>query len=220
VIKLWLDNIPERKRTLYGLLLTAILVTLPCYCLGLALLSTAPDPAGIQFPTATPFMWTPSPTASPPHTATVTPFVLPDTPTPTGTLLPTPTQYFPTPVPRDTATFTPEPTPTSTATPTVTPTPTDTATPTITPTPTDTGTPTITPTATIVVATDTPTATGTPTPLLCSPPSSLPPPENATLSGRVLIQSPTVPNSPHRDVPDAPRLSSTTFYPSSLRDER
>jgi hypothetical protein len=68
-------------------------------------------------------------------------------------------------------------------------------------------------------AADPSTYLGTPTPSPLSPPISPARPGNATLPGRVLIQSPIVPNSPRRDVPDAPRLSSTTFYPPSLRDE-
>jgi len=53
-----------------------------------------------------------------------------------------------------------------------------------------------------------------------SSPTPLNSPGNATFPWRVLIQSPIVAKGPRRRVPDAPRLSLATFYPSSLRDER
>ena len=89
----------------------------------------------------------PTPSASPTPTATVSPSV---TPTPTATVSPSAT-------PTPTATVSPSatPTPTATVSPSATPTPTATVTPSATPTPTATVSPTVTPT---------PTATPTPSP--------------------------------------------------------
>ena len=110
-----MDSLRTRK-PIYTILITIILATIPCYCLGFIALSLRPTARPVL--TATPtLMSTPAPTD--------TPFVVgPGTTTPRP-LQPTPTQWFP-------PTFTPTATPTQTPTPTLTPT--LTATPTITPT--------------------------------------------------------------------------------------
>jgi hypothetical protein len=51
------------------------------------------------------------------------------------------------------------------------------------------------------------------------PSNTLSPLENATFPGRALIQSSRVAENAGRAVPDVPRLSSTAFNSSSLRDE-
>jgi len=38
----WFRSLPEYRRKIYLLLIVAILLTLPCYCIGLALLIMAP----------------------------------------------------------------------------------------------------------------------------------------------------------------------------------
>ncbi|HFB52542.1 MAG TPA: hypothetical protein ENJ48_02495, partial [Anaerolineae bacterium] len=111
----WLDSLSPQRRTTYTLLFLAIVMTLPCYCVGFALLNTpVSTPEAQQFFTPTPFIWTPSPTATS-NIATPTPVLPIETPTPTDTLEPTPTQYFPTVVPTATPTFTPRPTATPTS---------------------------------------------------------------------------------------------------------
>ena len=72
----WLVDLASGKRTVYGVLIAVILLTLPCYCLGLAALAAAP---GVQRPLEMPTVVTP--------TATIEPSV---TPVPVGTLGPTP----------------------------------------------------------------------------------------------------------------------------------
>ena len=95
----------------------------------------------------------PTPSASPTPTATVSPSV---TPTPTATVSPSGT-------PTPTATVSPSvtPTPTATVSPSATPTPTATVSPSVTPTPTATVSPTVTPTPTITPTPSPGTATAT-----------------------------------------------------------
>ncbi len=141
--------LPDDRQRLYLLLIGAILLTLPCYCLGFLLLVVAPSPA----------------TPMPPPTWTR--FLL-ATLTPTATTHWTATPALPSATPRlgASATFTASPThrpvftPTASRTPTRTNTPTQTVTRTSTPTQTATATRTPTQTAT---ATRTPTRTPTPT---------------------------------------------------------
>lgn len=175
----------DPRRFTYITLIGLIILTLPCYCLGIIAYTLAPGP----IPTLPPPMvtvtslatiegiestFTPSSTplaGQGPGTATPT---LPSTPGQfvTETRLPTPTpSVTQTPAPSDTpapsATVTGTATQTSTASPTATETATATeqAGETETPTPTATGTPSATPSSS-PTATDTPasTATATPTP--------------------------------------------------------
>lgn len=122
-----MNRLSKQKRIRY-LLILAILITIPFYCLGLALLRIN-RPEVVVTPTLEPGQ----PTATRTPTITLTPYQ-------TGTFTNTPTV---------TLTLTPTHTATSTLTPTITPTPTETATPTLTqtpsPTPTDTPPPTRTP---------------------------------------------------------------------------
>ncbi|MEM7345010.1 MAG: Ig-like domain-containing protein [Chloroflexota bacterium] len=127
-----LSNLPKEKRNIYYALFGTILLTIPCYCLGLIALSAAP-PAGSVTPT--PFDIVPISSSTPESPENGTPATETPTGTPTGTLEPTPTQSFP-----ETATVTP----TSTSTPTPSQTPTGTLTPSSTPT--ETPSPTLTPT--------------------------------------------------------------------------
>lgn len=146
----WWNSFPREKRNIYAVLLGTILTTIPCYCLGIVALASAPR---IEPPTSTPFgIITPT---SPPDQGVAT--IVPDEPTPvegptptpntpTATLEPTPTQLFPTVPPTE------SPTPTNTVIPTVTPTGT------LPPTNTPTSTPTINATATAQAANATATA--------------------------------------------------------------
>lgn len=140
----WLNSLPPGKRNIYAVLLGIILLTIPCYCLGIAALAAAPP---VEVPTPTPFSFT----ATPIQNQDI-PSLVPDTATPTetppqtdntatATLEPTPTQLFPTVPATDTPTAIP-----ATATPTNTPLPSDT--PTGTPPPTNTPTATVDATAT------------------------------------------------------------------------
>ncbi|RMF01103.1 MAG: hypothetical protein D6768_11355, partial [Chloroflexi bacterium] len=105
----WFNNQPQQKRAIYGVLIGIILMTIPCYCLGLIALATAPQveiigPAvpGITPTATTPLFVTATPSNTPvPATATPT-----QPKPPTATLEPTPTQSFP---PTITPTFTPLP---------------------------------------------------------------------------------------------------------------
>jgi hypothetical protein len=58
----WYTHLSGRQRIIYGLSVSIILLSLPCYCLGVMALITAPVP-------------TPSPTFSPSSTLTATPAV-------------------------------------------------------------------------------------------------------------------------------------------------
>jgi len=129
----WFKSLPAEKRNVYAVLLGIILLTIPCYCLGIAALAAAPP---VELPTPTPFGFTATPASTAdlpslvPDVATPTGTPAPADGTPTATLEPTPTQIFPT-VPA-----TQTPTPTNTVLPTQTPT--GTVPPTLTPTPTAT----------------------------------------------------------------------------------
>ena len=48
----WFRSLPDYRRKIYLLLIVAILLTLPCYCIGLALLILAPEETAP--PSATP----------------------------------------------------------------------------------------------------------------------------------------------------------------------
>ena len=145
----WFSGLPKQKRNIYAVLLGIILTTIPCYCIGLIALATAPRS---QLPTPTRIA-IPSTSPTPPTTVQFTPEPGNQptdarnqlTSTPTETLEPTPTQSFPTAQPTNTAI---PPTDTPTSTPTVTQTPTETPTGTLTPTNTPTASPTIDATAT------------------------------------------------------------------------
>ena len=145
----WWNSFPREKRNIYAVLLGIILMTIPCYCLGIVALASAPR---IEAPTITPFGFTPAITPGQ-GVATIAPGETtpldgptPTPNTPTATLEPTPTQLFPTVPPTVT------PTPTNTVIPTVTPTGT------LPPTHTPTSTPTINATATAQAANATATA--------------------------------------------------------------
>lgn len=132
---------PIARRRL--VLLTIILATIPCYCVGVIAITLAPDSSATA---------TPSPTFA--NTATQpspTLFLSPTLEIITGTVTDTPTN-----TPTSTFTLTPS------VTPTVTSTPTDLMPPTDTPTNTATFTPSYTPTATYTPS-RTPTSTNTPT---------------------------------------------------------
>ena len=112
----WYDQLSEGQRTTYGLLLSVILLTIPCYCLGVIALVNAPPPVSL----------TPTPLATMPPRTNTPPAVAPPTLTFTPrdvtiTLEPTPTQFFPTVVPSATASETPTPTETLTPIPSDTP---------------------------------------------------------------------------------------------------
>ncbi len=208
----WLTKLPEQKRTAYTLLLVIILLTLPCYCLGVSALLVAPGRGseGQSRFTSVPTTTTGaslSPEDTPLPSAPVPTPMASFTPGPSPTGLPaTPTQWFPptrtfTPIPSETGT----PTETATATETATPTGTATATGTTTPTATETGTPSPTPTPTPTATPTeeiTPTYTDTPTPT--DTPSPIPPTDTAT-PGQGAI--PTV-----TDTLVAPSLNQTNIY--------
>lgn len=139
---------PIARRRL--ILLTIMLATIPCYCVGIIAISLAPDSSATATPSPT-FANTatqPSPTlfvsptleiitSTPTETPTITPtatFTLTPSVTPTITATPTDLQP-PTDIPTNTPTSTPSSTPTRTSTPTNTPTATATPTVTITPFP-------------------------------------------------------------------------------------
>lgn len=165
----------DSRRFTYSVLIGIILLTLPCYCLGLIAYSIAPDPD--DAPPLPEVIVTPtllSTVQGVPATFTVIPtfpVFLTDTPgAATATLPATPTQFrTPTIAPGVTPSITPTPSQTTTGTPTQTATPTvtvtGTATETATASPTATATETLAPTDTPTPApTDTPTATPTETP--------------------------------------------------------
>ena len=81
----------DTRRRTYVILIGIILLTIPCYLSGIALLARAPNRGGAT-PTAEPATETPtpSPTRLPPSLVTVTPPGTP-TPQPTGTASITPT---------------------------------------------------------------------------------------------------------------------------------
>jgi hypothetical protein len=180
-LKQWYLDSSPRQRTLYGVLVSIIVATIPCYCIGGWALArgfpAGPAPAVVATATSRPLL----PTVTPlPPTPTTVPLV---TPTPTETLEPTPTQG---PTATETPTATPSlptETPTSTETVTVPPEPTLTPTGTATPTWTPTDTPMPTSTAT---ATSTPALSGTigPPPELILTPSSGPAGTAITITGR------------------------------------
>ncbi len=169
-LKQWYVALSPRRRTLYGVLISVIVATIPCYCIGAWALTqsypAAPPPAIVATATET---HTPvPPTSTPVPTATSV------TSMPTATLEPTPTQQpsataTPTALPTETPTFLPSPEPT------MTPTGTATATPTDTPLPTATAT-----------ATNTPSLSGTisPPPELILVPLSGPPGAPISISGK------------------------------------
>jgi hypothetical protein len=197
-LKQWYLALSPRRRTLYSVLISIIVATIPCYCIGgwavmqgfprqdtpnaivatatleptPTLLAPTPESTPTQEPMAT---LEPTPTQGP--TATETPMALPtDTETPTATLMPT-----------ETATAMPEPS----ATPTVTATPTS--------APTETATPTLT-----VTPTSTPAISGTISPppeLILAPPSG-PAGTEVTISGRYF--SPYSPYLLYWDAPEMP----------------
>lgn len=159
-----------RKRTAYSLIIGVILLTVPCYLLGIGLLWIArPNVIGSIVPTEAPAIATLPPPISPTQAllATPTQFTPPTAPmtAPAATLKPGVTRTATQPAtatPQPTLTFTPSPTapPTDTATPIpfVTdtppppPPPTDTATATALPLPTDT----LAPPTLLPLITDTP----------------------------------------------------------------
>jgi type VI secretion system secreted protein VgrG len=176
----WTDN----RRTTRLVLMGIILLTLPCYCLGVILLATAPEDAKDR-PTSIPVDSTlggvtvspnTTPTNTPFRTATFTPFGNPLGPTPTQYFL-YPTAYVPTAIP--TNTFVPVATaaPTLTTAPSVTPVPTNTLSPSDTPVPTDT-----------LVPTDIPEPTETPVP---TDTLTQPPPPNKPPDGPGQVPTPT-----------------------------
>lgn len=173
----WYGTLSRRRRTGYAVLLTVIVATIPCYCVGGYALTQGLPPAFQWMASPTPTRLDPTPTANLP---TFTP--MPDTPT--VTMEPTPTQmptltHTPTVLPTETATAMP------TATMTETPTPTLIATETPTPTLTSTATPT--PTKTLLpTATHTPSISGTiqPLPQLRIQPRSGPQNSDVTISGQ------------------------------------
>ena len=75
----WLASLPAGKRHIYFLLLGIILITIPCYCLGIAALAGAPP---VQVPTPTPFREAPGPTMTLPSLSV-------PSPEPTETIMPT-----------------------------------------------------------------------------------------------------------------------------------
>lgn len=174
-LKQWYLALSPRRRTAYGVLISIIVATIPCYCMGgWALVQGFPKPnvPPALVETATPVL-EPTPTQQPVPTVEPTPTQEPTltleftptqspTATETPTVLPTETE---TPVPTETATVTPEPT----------------ETPTWTPVPTETPTPALTATST-----STPVISGTlsPPPELDLTPSSGPPGTEISISGR------------------------------------
>src|SRR5512136_517277 len=127
-----LADLASGKRTVYGVLIAIILLTLPCYCLGFAALAARPGAQGtLVLPTGIT------------STAAVEPSA---TRLPGGTLGPTPTNWVP-------PTLTPTPPATRTSAPAATPTPAPT---TLTPTSLPSASPTV------AVATSTATATSAP----------------------------------------------------------
>jgi hypothetical protein len=121
----WYGNVSLRKRRTYTILIGIIVLTAPCYCIGLIALTLAPGTRASRSPTL-------APPSKPPVIAAVT---LP----PDATLRPVPTEG-------QSHTLTPTSSPTNTGTPTSSPTvsrPTETPTP--SPKPIDTTEPTATP---------------------------------------------------------------------------
>lgn len=204
-MRAWSARPLDRRRINQMILVGIILLTLPGYCAGLALLLAAPDRqesaprrvpwaraaaiiAGLPTFTATPSLtWTPSLTPTPSLTSTVTPS---ETLTATPTLTPSLTVTT-TPSPTDTATVTPSPTRTVTlsATQTPTPTPSDTPSPTFTATWTPSATPSLT---------WTPSATPMPYP---------PPPSLAPMASKTLTYTPPATLTPAPTVTAGPTLA-------------
>jgi hypothetical protein len=135
----WYLALSPRRRTVYGVLISIIVATIPCYCIGgWALTQEFPGPGARPGVGATSTsVLEPTPTQQPMPTGEPTP-----TQEPTPTLEFTPTQS---PTATETPTALPTETPVPTETATVTPEPTETPTETATPAPTDTPTPTSTP---------------------------------------------------------------------------
>lgn len=178
----------DSRRRIYTILVGIILLTIPCYCVGVFALTRAPEGGFEAVPPTLPVVVSSTPTNT--AVPTIEPEELTAVPTTTyrfatftpgpatATLPATPHQFLTptrlptlTPTPTNTPTATPTETPTLTATPTLTPTLTATATITPTQAATATATPTVTatvetePTATdtaVPTATFTPTATATP----------------------------------------------------------
>ncbi|MGD2050210.1 MAG: hypothetical protein PVH03_11960 [Chloroflexota bacterium] len=171
----------DSRRYTYLILIGIILLTVPCYCLGITAYFMAPGPV----PTlpSQPVTVTILPTVEgieTTFTPTLTPLATNTSGIPTVTLPSTPDQFvtetrLPTLTPTDTPTATPTNTPTLTPTMTPTPSPTTIPTATSTPTvaPTATATETVQPTNT---ATATPTSSpeATPTPTNPSPDTATP----------------------------------------------
>lgn len=160
------SGLTERRQAPRFILLTIILMTLPCYCLGAILLATAPDnnesKAEIENTISTLSFSTSSPAASQSSTApfrTFTPIGQPLRPTSTQLFLRTAIPVYPTWTPIPTIFVTAAPLPTSTPAPTLTPLPTNTTPPTNTLPPSET--PTETPTNT-----DVPVNTEIPAPVI------------------------------------------------------
>src|SRR5512136_1470488 len=135
----WLADLASGKRTVYGVLIATILLTLPCYCLGFVALAARPGAQGpLVLPTGITLTVAVEPSA---------------TRLPGGTLGPTPTNWVP-------PTLTPTPPATRTSTPAATPTPAPT---TLIPTAPPSATPTVAvATATATATSALPTATHTP----------------------------------------------------------
>ena len=169
----WLADLASGKRTVYGVLIAVILLTLPCYCLGFAVLAAAP---GAQRPLVLPTGVT--------LTAAVEPSA---TRLPSGTLGPTPTNWVP-------PTLTPTPPPTKTSTPVSTPTP---APATLTPTPPPSATPTVAvATATATATSVLPTATHTPSATATSAPPTATYTPSATPTATSVPPTATVTDTP------------------------
>jgi hypothetical protein len=171
------DVFSNQRRATRLLLLAIIVLTLPCYCVGLALLGIAPSsaPKSTKVPTNVTLGGM---TSTPFFTPTYTPFGLTATPTQGGApLLPTPGQlYLPTATPfylppTATLTLTLAPAPTLTQAPTLTLAPT--LTPSLTLVPTNPPTNPPPPTA---IPTETPTEVPPPTAVPTEVPTEVPPP--------------------------------------------
>ena len=177
----WYGALSPRRRTGYGVLLAVIVATIPCYCIGVYVLTQGLPPAFLPKAQPTPTPLDPTPTANLP-----TPTPVPDTPVPTETIESTPTQ-MPTLTATPTETVTAVPTETETPTSTLTPTEEPSATPTEEPSATPTATETLAPTETPVpTATNTPAISGTiqPLPQLRIEPRSGPMNTDVTISGQ------------------------------------
>jgi hypothetical protein len=121
----WFGSVSSRQRRTYTILISIIVLTAPCYCIGLIALALAPGTRASRSPTSPVIAAVTLPPAATlrlmptdgqPHTLTPTPT---SSPTSTGTPTSSPTVSRPTETPTPSPSLTPEPT--ATTEPTATP---------------------------------------------------------------------------------------------------